>query len=91
MHIQLQSLPQTSDAVREFESLGGTLTSFSEFGHDPLSERSDLIQQRETRFHDRFPDFGQFFYSCVNGDNSIFKQGLLYFIETSTQLLSQLQ
>lgn len=91
LSIELQLLLQTSDAVEQFESHGGTLTTFSEFGHDPLSERSDLIQQRETKFHEHYTDFGQFFYSSVNGDNSIFRQGLLYFIETSTQLLSQLQ
>ncbi len=91
MSIDLQLLPQTGDAVGQFESHGGTLTTFSEFGHDPLSERSDLIQQRETKFHERYTDFGPFFYSSVNGDNSIFRLGLLYFIEISTQLLSQIQ
>ena len=83
-------LPQTSEAVQEFESHGGNLTTFSEFGHDPLSERSDLIQQREARFHHKYADFGQFFYSVVNRDNRPFRQGLLDLIEISSHLMSDL-
>ena len=88
--IDTHMLPPTTDAVQEYESHGGHLTVFKAFGHDPLDERADLIGQRETQFQEQYPDFGPFFHAIVNGDNSVFRTGLLRLIEISTQLLPQL-
>lgn len=90
MRIATQMLPQTNNAVQQFESHGGNLTTFQEFGHDPLHDRDQFIQQREATFHEHYADFEQFFYATVNGNNNVFRQGLLHFIEISKQLLSQM-
>lgn len=90
MNVDSRMVPDTSDAVQQYESHGGHLTLYGTFGHDPLNVREDLVQQRESIFRENFPDFGPFFYGVVNNDDSFFRQGLLYLIELSRQLLSQL-
>lgn len=76
-------LPNPDVAVQQFESFGGHLTLFSPFGHDPLQNRQDLVGQREAEFQSRHPDFGVFFYTVVNGDYSIFRDGLVTLIDIS--------
>ena len=80
------ALPDFSDAVHQFESYGGQLTLFSGFGDDPLKDNAPKMAQRETEFKQRYADFSQFFYSVVNSDYHLFKQGLLFYIHLSTQL-----
>ena len=86
MAIDHQLLPDPLDAVTHMESLGSRLTLFSPFGIDPLSERQDLISQRESMFYTRFPEFGPFFYNAVNGNYSLFREGLLHLMDISLQL-----
>ena len=81
-------LPSSDDAVQLYEQFGGNITQFSAFGQDPLNSRSDLVQQRETEFYQRYPQFGPFFHKLVNGDACLFREGLLYFIHISTHLVS---
>ena len=90
MRVDVQVLSHPDQAVIEYESHGGHLTVFREFGRDPLNGRGDLIQQREREFNSSYGDFGQFFYSTVNGNNNAFRQGLLCFIEISKRLSSRL-
>ena len=85
-HVEPQMVPEPSDAVQQFESLGGHLNVFSPFGDDPLRDRADLITQREAEFFARYPNFGPFFHGVVNGDHSLFKSGLLFFIQISNRL-----
>ena len=92
---QVASVPQSivpdpDDAVRLFQSRGGRLTLFSSFGHDPLSDNPQLVEEREQRFRQQYPDFGPFFYTVVNGDYSLFRDGLLNFIHISQQLQSMM-
>lgn len=77
---------EPNDAVTQFESFGGRLTIFSPFGEDPLKESMQLSSRREEEFKERYPDFSQFFYRIVNGDNSLFREGLLFFIDISKRL-----
>jgi len=39
-------IPSVQDAVQQYESLGGTLTTFSPFGIDPLESNAHLRQMR---------------------------------------------
>ncbi len=75
-----------SDALRQFESFGRSLTIFSPFGEDPLRNRVELVNRREAEFKERYPDFGRFFYRVVNGDNSLFREGILFLIDLSKRL-----
>ena len=83
-------IPEPSDALKSFEDHGGHITLFSPFGHDPLESHSNLYQERESKFIDQYPEFGLFFYSVVNGDYSMFRQGLLCFIVISKELEAQI-
>ena len=83
-------VPEPSDAVQEFESLGGHLTLFSAFGEDPLKDRVDLISQRDAEYFAQYPDFGPIFHSLINGDYNLFRCGLLFLIQLSKRLESQL-
>ena len=83
-------LPEPDDAVQQFESFGGHLILYSTIGQDPLRDRADLISQRDSDFHAHYPDFGLFFYTVVNGDYSVFRNGLLFLIHTSQQLQAHL-
>ena len=49
-----------------------------------------LVAEREAKFYERYPDIGPFFYSTVNGDTTLFKDSLMYFIQLSKQFLQKL-
>ena len=84
--IDAAHIVDSATAVHQFESFGGRLTIFSGFGEDPLRQHAALVTQREREFRRCYPDFGVFFYIVVNSDYSLFRQGLLYFIDLSKQL-----
>jgi len=84
-----QLLPEPDNAIQQFELYGGHLTLFSPFGRDPLRDRADLFSQREAEISEHYLDFGQFLCTVVNSDYSFFR-GLLYLIEISHRLESQL-
>ena len=88
--IQSSIIPNVTDAVREYEELGGNLTVFSSYGEDLLKDRQDLIQERERIFTVRYPDFGIFFYTIVNNNDVLFRNGLLYLIRINNVLSKQL-
>ena len=85
VRISLHQLPSPDEAVQMFEANGGHLTIFSPFGDDPLKDHMRLAAEREENFHEQYPEFQPFFSTVVNGDNSLFRSGLLYFIFYSTQ------
>lgn len=72
------NIPSPEDAVKMFEEDGGHLTYFREFGDDPLTAEKAVM--RDTAFYTKYPTFEPFFYRIVNEDDSLFKEGLLYFI-----------
>ena len=78
-------LPSAMAAVEMYEAHDRRLTLFSPYGHDPLADDATAMAQREEKFHERFPDFAPFFYSIVNGNHSMFREGLLHFIQISKQ------
>lgn len=79
-------IPDSVNAVDLFQSYGGHLTLFSDFGEDPLGDDAQKIPQREEQFKQHYVDFTQFFYTVVNGDYHLFRRGLLFFIELSSRL-----
>ncbi|XP_065891603.1 uncharacterized protein [Dysidea avara] len=83
-------VPAADEAVRMYEENGGHITIFNEFGQDPLRGRQELLTIRKERFAEQWPSFGNIFHSLVNGDNTMFHDGLLCFINISMQLTAQL-
>ena len=49
-------VPTTTEAVKLFEENGGQLTTWPEFGVDPLSNEESLSSSRSQHFHSHFPD-----------------------------------
>ena len=50
-------IPVVSDAVQEYEALGGSLTRSSPFGIDPLESSPVLKKRRQELFHSQYPQF----------------------------------
>ena len=86
--IDNQLIKDPTTILEEYRQLGGNITVFSPFGEDPLKNRPDLLAIREKGFFERYTGFEQFFYSVVNGDLSLFKEGLLFFIDVTIRLSS---
>ncbi len=82
-------IPTAHQAIRSFQGDGGHITRFSLFGEDPLASNDALVHQRNIEFNQRYHSFGPFFYQILNGNDSLFREGLQFFI-CSTQRLSQL-
>ena len=83
-------IPTPDDALQQFQDCGGDITVFNCFGQDPLELRPDLITEREDLFCQRNPTFDEIFHSTVNGNDLLFKTGLMDFITISKQLVAQL-
>jgi len=79
-------IPNPNEALQEFQSYGGQITTFNTFGYDPLSQRPNLMREREERFYQQHPQFDEIFHSTVNGDYTLFRAGILHFIDISKQL-----
>ena len=89
--IHPHQIPSRDDAIQMFESQGGHVTFFSPFGSDPLIADKRLATEREETFHQQYPDFRPFFSTVANGDTSLFRSGLLYFIQLSRHFEVELQ
>ena len=70
-------IPLPEEAVRQYQQAGGHITHFSGFGEDPFINNAILSHQREAKFHQRYPNFESLFHELVNGDDSVFREGLL--------------
>ena len=84
--IASQVIPSPEEAIKLFEEAGGSLTHFSVFGADPLGDDVIRKQQREVQFHQGYPSFDPIFYNLVNGDDTLFRQGLLLYIQLTHSL-----
>ena len=83
-------IPTPNEAIQQFQNHGGHITTFNSFGHDPLSQRPDLMIEREEQFYHHYPRFDDIFHTTVNGDYSLFRSGILCIINISKQLEAQL-
>ena len=77
----------TPEAYRAYTACGGKLTMESIHGEDPLSSRPELVAQREVQFTERYPSFEPIFHSLVNGDDGLFQEGFLHFIQLTFTLM----
>lgn len=84
--IDPQNILSSEEAVKLFEEDGGHLTYFRDFGVDPLSG-DEKVTMREATFHARYPTFEPFFHRLVNGDDSLFKEGLLFFVHLTNTMI----
>ncbi len=86
MPINPDLVPEPNDAVRRMEDFGSHLTEFSPFGSDPLLTNPHLQQERNEQFLIRHQNFNEFFSTVVNGDFTLFSEGLFYFIDITRRL-----
>lgn len=75
-------VPSSETAMQCYREAGGHITDFSGFGEDPLANNALHIEERKTILHLRYPHFDPFFHKIVNGVETPFRNGLLYFIVT---------
>ena len=79
-------VPTAVEAVSHFHSAGGKLTLFSHFGVDPLHGRRELCEMRLRTFTSRYKTFASIFHAVCNGDESLFRSALLYFIDITKRM-----
>ena len=80
-----QQLPTPSEAVNMYRENGGTITEEYEFGVDPLKDHPEKVLMRRDVFSQRF-QFNTIFHSAVNGNESVFIQALLFYIDVTHRL-----
>ena len=84
------AIPNSDKAVQQYHTTGGKLTIYNSFGVDPLCVNSRLCEDRSRRFSANVPDISRVFHTLVNGDNTLFHDGLKLFIDLTVQLSSRL-
>ena len=57
-------IPTLDDAIISYESSGGSLSTPSLFGIDPLSGHQELLLQRESWMQAHYPSLEDIFWSC---------------------------
>jgi len=63
----------------------GRLTDEHHFGEDPLAEDEGMFEERNRLFFQHFT-VKEIFSQCVNGRNQMFKNAILFHIDTTLQL-----
>jgi hypothetical protein len=79
-------VPSVSEAISTYQSMGGRLTLFSNFGQDPLKELRNKCETRLDAFRSRYSDFKPIFHTVCNGDHTLFRGALLFFIDITKRL-----
>ena len=90
IHIEADAIPEPDTAVQQFHMTGAQLTIFNCFGEDPLQPYPALVAQREAEFFSCYANFSSFFHTVVNSDYTLFREGVLCFLEISRRLCAQL-
>ena len=78
-------VPSTDDAVASFVSSGGILSPVKQFGIDPLTQSSLLIQQRQLELEQNMHCPREIFAHTVNGDCCLFVQSLKFLIDCTNR------
>ena len=80
MKVPPHVVPTKTEAVKLFEENGGQLTTWPEFGVDPLSNEESLSSSRSQHFHSHFPDFIDImFHGVVNGNPTLSQNAIQLF------------
>ena len=77
-----------SGAVQLFVGSGGQLTTWPEFGIDPLSCDGCQSSARRKHFHSHFPDFLTVFENVVNGNPPLFQNAIQLFRDLTYEYCS---
>ena len=84
--VHSQLIKEPVEILQEYESIGGSITAFSQFGYDPLNGKHNLISRRDEIFYEHAPPFNETFHATINGNFTLFRRGLLVLISTTSQL-----
>ncbi len=78
-------LPSVHEAVQLYREAGGGITNEHTFGIDPLSGNLEMQKIRQDSVLQHY-DFNPMFHQLVNGNDSLFKEALLYFVDVTYRL-----
>lgn len=79
-------LPTQEEAVTMYERDGGNISQPEVFGFDPLLGQLDKQKARLYHFNSKFPNLDVIFHTLVNGDNHLFEEALLSFINLTLSM-----
>ena len=75
-----------AEALERYRQAGGRITDPTYFGTDPLMADNSKLEMREQAFRARFPSFEPVFHTLVNGNGSMFQEGLLFLCDVTYRL-----
>ena len=79
-------LPTPNEIVQQYRQSGGHITEFCSFGSDPIANNLNKCIVRNTSFSQCYPSFDAIFHQLVNGNETLFREGLLYYIDITYRL-----
>lgn len=84
------AVPTLDEAVRAYETSGGSLTTSSSFGCDLLAGHENLQRDRQRSMEEYIPAPAELFSFVVNGLDTPFAQSLQFMIQKTFELESQI-
>lgn len=82
-------IPNVDEVVQMYTDAGGTITLESSFGSDPLAGDENLKSMREQRFSQVIGSFTSVYNNVISGDGSLLQSAILFFINTTTELVAE--
>lgn len=79
-------LPPADVVAADYVNNGGHMTFPDVYGSDPLDGQLALQQQQEEYFTANYLSFEGILYSLVNGQEDVFRDALLTFIDITNRL-----
>ena len=79
--VDMRHIPSPQHAVRMYHEEGGRITDETYFGDDPICADLTKCLIRSQAFSERFPSFHIIFQQLVNGNSSLLKKAVLFYID----------
>ena len=84
--VDIRHLPRSHQAVRMYHEEGGRISDEKYFGKDPILTDSTKSSIRTQAFSERFPSFDVIFQGLLNGNPTLFKNAILFYIDVTYRL-----
>ena len=84
--VDMRHIPSPQHAVRMYHEEGGRISDKTYFGDDPICADLTKCSIRSQAFSERFPSFHIIFQQLVNGNSSLLKKAVLFYIDLTYRL-----
>ena len=84
--ISLSLLPSAEGIAQQYRNSGGHVTDAIMFGLDPIANNVHKCFIRMSTFTEYYPSFDMIFHQVANGNDVIFQEALIFFIDVTHRL-----